>query len=199
MMRRGCRVLFVHFHSYPILSRASQEKARELARAAHAVPVRLAALPGPVRRDPAARRAGRRAAAAGRDLPPADDAHRRAIAREHRAQALVTGEVVGQVASQTLENLTPINEVVSLPVLRPLDRHGQGRDHRGGAAPRHVSDLDHSRTRTAARCSRRATRRRKRSADDVERRGRRRCRSRRSWPRRSPRRSSSISISRVPE
>src|SRR4029077_14785137 len=33
MMRRGCRVMFVHFHSYPILSRASQEKARELARA----------------------------------------------------------------------------------------------------------------------------------------------------------------------
>ena len=31
MMRRGCRVHFVHFHSYPILSRASQEKARELA------------------------------------------------------------------------------------------------------------------------------------------------------------------------
>src|SRR3954471_4929005 len=31
MMRRGSRVLFVHFHSYPILSRASQEKARELA------------------------------------------------------------------------------------------------------------------------------------------------------------------------
>ena len=30
MMRRGCRVLFVHFHSYPVLSRASQEKAREL-------------------------------------------------------------------------------------------------------------------------------------------------------------------------
>src|SRR5262249_14871415 len=32
MMRRGCRVLFVHFHSYPILSRASQEKAGQLAR-----------------------------------------------------------------------------------------------------------------------------------------------------------------------
>src|SRR4029077_218937 len=26
MMRRGCAVLFIHFHSYPILSRASQEK-----------------------------------------------------------------------------------------------------------------------------------------------------------------------------
>ena len=30
MMKRGCTVTFVHFHSYPILSRASQEKAREL-------------------------------------------------------------------------------------------------------------------------------------------------------------------------
>ena len=32
MMKRGCAVTFVHFHSYPILSRASQEKARELVR-----------------------------------------------------------------------------------------------------------------------------------------------------------------------
>ena len=31
MMKRGCSVTFIHFHSYPILSRASQEKARELA------------------------------------------------------------------------------------------------------------------------------------------------------------------------
>jgi len=30
MMKRGCAVTFVHFHSYPILSRASQEKARQL-------------------------------------------------------------------------------------------------------------------------------------------------------------------------
>ena len=32
MMKRVCAVTFVHFHSYPILSRASQEKARELVR-----------------------------------------------------------------------------------------------------------------------------------------------------------------------
>jgi len=31
MMRRGCRVQLIHFHSYPILSRASQEKVREIA------------------------------------------------------------------------------------------------------------------------------------------------------------------------
>src|SRR5262249_29287105 len=30
MMRRGCRVQLIHFHSYPILSRASQEKVREI-------------------------------------------------------------------------------------------------------------------------------------------------------------------------
>jgi len=43
-----------------------------------------------------------------------------AIARERRAQALVTGDVVGQVASQTLENLAVIGSVVTLPVFRPL-------------------------------------------------------------------------------
>jgi thiamine biosynthesis protein ThiI len=42
------------------------------------------------------------------------------LARMNRAQALVTGDVVGQVASQTIENLTSINEVVTMPVLRPL-------------------------------------------------------------------------------
>ena len=42
------------------------------------------------------------------------------LAREWRARALVTGEVIGQVASQTLENLTVIAEATSLQVLRPL-------------------------------------------------------------------------------
>src|SRR5206468_4614495 len=42
------------------------------------------------------------------------------IARAWRARALVTGEVVGQVASQTLENLTTIAAASTLEVLRPL-------------------------------------------------------------------------------
>jgi thiamine biosynthesis protein ThiI len=42
------------------------------------------------------------------------------IARMRHAQALVTGEVVGQVASQTLENLAVIGDVATLPVFRPL-------------------------------------------------------------------------------
>ncbi len=120
MMRRGCRVFFVHFHSYPILSRASQEKARELARilTEYQYDSRLFLVPfgeiqqrvvlavAPPLRVVIYRRLMMRIA--------------EEIARRQRAQALVTGEVVGQVASQTLENLTSINSVVSMPVLRPL-------------------------------------------------------------------------------
>ena len=42
------------------------------------------------------------------------------IAQLEGAKALVTGESLGQVASQTLDNIAVVNEVVSLPVLRPL-------------------------------------------------------------------------------
>lgn len=42
------------------------------------------------------------------------------IARERQALALVTGESVGQVASQTLESIHAINDAVTIPVLRPL-------------------------------------------------------------------------------
>ncbi|PYR94754.1 MAG: tRNA 4-thiouridine(8) synthase ThiI [Acidobacteria bacterium] len=120
MMRRGCRVLFVHFHSYPILSRASQEKARELARllTRYQFDSRLLLVPfgeiqqrvvlavQPPLRVVIYRRLMLRIA--------------ERIARENRAQALVTGEVVGQVASQTLENLSTIGSVAAMPVLRPL-------------------------------------------------------------------------------
>jgi thiamine biosynthesis protein ThiI len=119
-MRRGCRVLFVHFHSYPILSRASQEKARELVKllTEFQYDSRLFLVPfgelqqqvvlsvAPPLRVVIYRRLMMRIA--------------EAIARRNRAQALVTGEVVGQVASQTLENLAEINRVVTMPVLRPV-------------------------------------------------------------------------------
>ena len=120
MMRRGCRVLFIHFHSYPILSRASQEKARELAKSLARFQYRsrlmlvpfgeiqqrvVLAVPPPLR-VVVYRRLMMRIA--------------ERIARLNRAQGLVTGEVVGQVASQTLENMATIGSVVTLPVLRPL-------------------------------------------------------------------------------
>jgi thiamine biosynthesis protein ThiI len=120
LMRRGCRVLFVHFHSYPILSRASQEKARELARLLTEFQLhsKLFLVPfGEIQQQ----------VVLGVPPPLRVVIYRRfmmriaeAIARQTRAQALVTGEVVGQVASQTLENLTSIDSVASMPVLRPL-------------------------------------------------------------------------------
>jgi thiamine biosynthesis protein ThiI len=120
MMKRGCTVTFVHFHSYPILSRASQEKARELAMLLTHWQQRsriylvafgeiqqqvVLAVPGPMR-VVVYRRLMMRIA--------------EAIARTRGAQALVTGEVVGQVASQTLENLAVIGSVATLPIFRPL-------------------------------------------------------------------------------
>jgi thiamine biosynthesis protein ThiI len=43
-----------------------------------------------------------------------------AIARESGGCAIVTGEAVGQVSSQTLRNLATISQATSMPVLRPL-------------------------------------------------------------------------------
>lgn len=42
------------------------------------------------------------------------------IAREVGAKALITGESLGQVASQTLEALVATNEVATMPIFRPL-------------------------------------------------------------------------------
>ncbi len=120
MMRRGCRVSFVHFHSYPILSRASQEKARELAAllTKYQLRSRLFLVPfGEIQQHIVL------------TVPPPLRVviYRRMMmriaerfARQLKARGLVTGEVVGQVASQTLENLALIGSVVKLPVLRPL-------------------------------------------------------------------------------
>ncbi|MFA5528893.1 MAG: tRNA 4-thiouridine(8) synthase ThiI, partial [Peptostreptococcales bacterium] len=42
------------------------------------------------------------------------------IGRENGSQALITGESIGQVASQTIEGLVVTNQSVSMPVMRPL-------------------------------------------------------------------------------
>ncbi|MBQ3282347.1 MAG: tRNA 4-thiouridine(8) synthase ThiI, partial [Atopobiaceae bacterium] len=42
------------------------------------------------------------------------------IAKIEGAKAIVTGESLGQVASQTLENIAAVNECVELPIFRPL-------------------------------------------------------------------------------
>ena len=42
------------------------------------------------------------------------------LAKQQNCQAIITGESLGQVASQTIESITSSNSVVTMPVLRPL-------------------------------------------------------------------------------
>jgi len=120
MMRRGCRVAFVHFHGAPYQDRTSRDKVVELVRVLtrHQCESRLhlvsfgdiqrqivAAVPRPFR-VVLYRRMMMRIA--------------ETLARSIGAEALVTGESLGQVASQTLANLTVTAAATSLPLLRPL-------------------------------------------------------------------------------
>lgn len=119
-MKRGVRLSFVHFHSQPYTNRSSQRNTEELVRVLtryqyrstlYLVPFveiqrRVMTHAPPGYRVVLYRRAMLRIA--------------EAIAEREGAQALVTGESVGQVASQTLSNLRAIEEATPLPVLRPL-------------------------------------------------------------------------------
>ena len=120
MMKRGCRVLFVHFHSVPYLPPTSQAKARALVErlTGWQYASRLYLVPfGEIQREVVL------------SVPPPARVvvYRRLmiriaeeIARRNGALALATGESLGQVASQTLENIARIDEAASVPVLRPL-------------------------------------------------------------------------------
>jgi thiamine biosynthesis protein ThiI len=120
MMRRGARLDFVHFHSAPFTSDASVDKVRDIVgRLAHhqgrsllhiiafgAIQTQIASDAPPEPRIVLYRRTMLRIACA--------------IATQRGARALVTGDSLGQVSSQTLANLDTINRAATLPVLRPL-------------------------------------------------------------------------------
>jgi tRNA uracil 4-sulfurtransferase len=120
MMRRGCRVIFVHFHSIFYQDNTSQEKVRQLITilTRHQFGSRLYLIPfGEIQRQIIA--------AVARPLRVV--LYRRmmlrigeAIAKKEKAKALVTGESLGQVASQTLDNMAVIQHAIRHPVLRPL-------------------------------------------------------------------------------
>lgn len=120
MMQRGCRLIFVHFHSVPYLDRTSQEKAKQLVTrlTRHQFQSRLYLVPfGEIQR--------RIVTAVTRPLRVV--LYRRmmlriaeAIGRKEKAKALITGESLAQVASQTLDNMAVIQQAATLPILRPL-------------------------------------------------------------------------------
>ena len=118
--KRGCDVDAVYFHSFPYTGDKTREKVISLARV-------LARWQGPSRLFVVPFTDVQKAL---RDAGPAELAvvlYRRmmlrvaeAIARREGALAVVTGENLGQVASQTLENLAVIEEPATMPLLRPL-------------------------------------------------------------------------------
>jgi thiamine biosynthesis protein ThiI len=120
MMKRGCRVVFIHFSGRPLVSRASEEKAQELTRllTAYQYHSRLYVVPfGEIQRD----------IVAGTPAPFRVVLYRRMmvriaeeLARREGCWALATGDSLGQVASQTPDNLSVTEEAAELPILRPL-------------------------------------------------------------------------------
>jgi tRNA uracil 4-sulfurtransferase len=119
-MKRGCEVDAVYFHSFPYTGDRTKEKVRDAVRV-------IAAWHGPMTLWVVHFTDVQKAL---RDAGPAELAvvlYRRmmiriaaARARLSGSKALVTGESLGQVASQTLDNLAVIDEAAPMPVLRPL-------------------------------------------------------------------------------
>ncbi len=120
MQSRGCRLTGVHFHSAPFTNQASQDKVVELAGllARHQGVLPLFMIPfGECQRTIVTETPQRyRVILYRRFMMRIAEA----IARREGAGALVTGESLGQVASQTIPNLTTVEKVASLPILRPL-------------------------------------------------------------------------------
>lgn len=120
MMKRGCRALFVHFSGRPLVSRASEEKVHDLVQTltVHQYESRLYVVPfGEIQREIVAHAPAPFRVVLYRRLMVriAEE-----LARREQCWGLVTGDSLGQVASQTPENLSVIQEAAELPILRPL-------------------------------------------------------------------------------
>ena len=120
MIKRGCRALFVHFSGRPLVSRDSEDKVRDLVQTLTAYLHRsqLYVIPfGEIQRE----------IVLNTPAPFRVVLYRRMmiriaeeLARREECWALVTGDSLGQVASQTPENISVIEEAAGLPILRPL-------------------------------------------------------------------------------
>lgn len=125
MMKRGSMAEFVHFHSHPLVDTSSIEKAEELVDmlTRHQYHSRLHLVPfGELQTQIIV------------SAPPAYRVvlYRRfmiriaeALARRNRIKALLTGDSLAQVASQTLENISIIDDAATMPILRPLIGHNK--------------------------------------------------------------------------
>jgi thiamine biosynthesis protein ThiI len=120
MMRRGAKIIFLHFHSYPHTSRASIENVKRLVLkiTPYQFESTLYLIPFiDIQKEIMTKTEGSLRVVLYRRMMIRIA---EALARKVHAGALVTGESLGQVASQTLENIFAINRVATLPIFRPL-------------------------------------------------------------------------------
>lgn len=118
--KRGMELECIHFHSYPFTSEKSQEKVRDLAQI-------LAKYCGRVRLHKVNMLEIQKSIGLNCKDEEMTIISRRfmmriaeRVAESRHCDALVTGESIGQVASQTIQGLTCTNASVSMPVFRPL-------------------------------------------------------------------------------
>jgi tRNA uracil 4-sulfurtransferase len=120
MAKRGCFLRPIHFHSYPYTSKRSVEKVKALAQT-------LSRWTGPLRMTSISITPIQEYL---RESIPNDKLvlfYRRSMVRlasrlaaEVHAKALITGESLGQVASQTMENMAVVGQAATLPIFQPL-------------------------------------------------------------------------------
>lgn len=118
--KRGMELECIHFHSYPFTSEKSQEKVRDLAQI-------LAKYCGRVRLHKVNMLEIQKSIGLNCKDEEMTIISRRfmmriaeRVAKSRHCDALVTGESIGQVASQTIQGLTCTNASVKMPVFRPL-------------------------------------------------------------------------------
>ncbi|MFQ6608544.1 MAG: tRNA uracil 4-sulfurtransferase ThiI [Fidelibacterota bacterium] len=120
MMKRGAHINYLHFHSIPYTSDASVRKVQKVIDIflKHQLRTKLFLVElAPIQEEV---------------IEKCPEKYRillyrrfmfriaESLARRERAHAVITGESLGQVASQTIENMETIEAVTSIPILRPL-------------------------------------------------------------------------------
>lgn len=122
-MKRGCEVVFVHFHSFPYTGIESLEKVKTLVKILDKFQFKgkIYFVPfADLQREIFVNTAGEferfRIVLYRRFMLRIAEK----VCEKEDAKAIITGDAIGQVASQTLENIKIISEACKIPILRPL-------------------------------------------------------------------------------
>ncbi|WP_394018193.1 tRNA uracil 4-sulfurtransferase ThiI [Anaerococcus cruorum] len=120
MAKRGMKINAIHFHSYPFTSKQAHQKAEDLAKL-------MSTYTGPLKFYSVNLSNIYKEIATNCPREETTILSRRfmmrisnEIADKYGYQAFVTGESLGQVASQTLESISVIEDSANFPILRPL-------------------------------------------------------------------------------